>query len=66
MKMCPVCGGKRFVVTAHVTQDWVVDGNENYLKTIEDCVDITHRPDNEDIWECYECGYSASGSEFEV
>ena len=66
MKRCPECGGKRFVVTAHVTQDWVVDENENYIKTLEDCVDVTHRPNNEDLWECYECGYSASGIEFEI
>ena len=66
MKRCPECGGKRFVVTAHVTQDWVVDENEMYIQTIDDCVDIVHRPDNDDLWECFECGYSASGSEFEV
>ena len=66
MKRCPECGGKRFVVTAHVTQDWVVDGNEVYIQTIDDCVDIVHRLDNDDLWECFECGYSASGSEFEV
>ncbi len=66
MKRCPVCGGKRFVVTAHVTQDQLVDEDGDYRKTIEDCVEVVHRPDNEDVWECYECGRSASGIEFEI
>lgn len=66
MKKCPECGGKRFFVTAHVTQDWVVDENENWLNTYDECGEITHRPDDSDIWECYECGYDAAGSEFNV
>lgn len=66
MKRCPECGGKRFVVTAHVTQDWVVDEFGNYIKTIEDCIEVTHRPDSDDLWECFECGYSAIGKEFEI
>ena len=24
-KRCPKCGGKNFIVTAHVTQEWLVD-----------------------------------------
>lgn len=66
MKRCPKCGGKKFVVTAHVTQEWIVDENESYIRTLEDCVDITHHPVNDDIWECFECGHSANGTEFEI
>ena len=66
MKRCPICGGKRFVATVHVTQDWMFDENEMYIQTIDDYIDTIHRPDNDDIWECFECGHSASGREFEV
>lgn len=66
IKVCPRCGGRRFTVTAHVTQDWVVDENGAFEKTLQECVEVTHRPDDEDIWNCNTCGYSASGTEFNV
>lgn len=66
MKRCPNCGGKRFVVTAHVTQDWVVDENEDWLNTYNECCVVVHQPDDDDLWECYECGYDAAGSKFNV
>lgn len=66
MKRCPNCEGQRFVVTAHVTQSWEVDKNEMFVSCLEDCIDIIHRPDDDDIWECYDCGYEATGKEFNV
>ena len=66
MKKCPSCGGKRFCVTAHVTQDWLVDENGFFDRVICDCIDVTHKPDDDDIWECYECGHDGPGSEFNV
>ena len=66
MKRCPNCEGQRFVVTAHVTQSWEVDKNEMFVSCLEDCIDIIHRPDDDDIWECYECGYEATGKEFDI
>lgn len=66
MKKCPNCGSHRFVVTAHVTQSWEVDGNGMFINSIEDCIDVVHKPDDDDIWECYECGHEAAGSEFNV
>lgn len=66
MKMCPKCGGKHFSVIAHVTQEWEVDENESYEKTINECDVVTHTPDDEDLWTCIKCGYNAAGSEFNV
>ena len=64
MKTCPKCGNKKFVVTAHVTQSWIVDENGNYIKTLQECEEITHNPDDDDVWACNECGYDAAGIEF--
>ena len=66
MKVCPKCKGKEFLVTAHVTQDWKVDTYGNYLETAEECVQVTHAPDDTDLWECVRCGYSDAGTEFNV
>lgn len=66
MKRCPNCGCTRFYVIAHVTQGWEVNKNGDWLMTIDNCIDITHRPDNYDLWECLECAYKANGFEFEV
>lgn len=63
---CPKCGGARFGVTAHVTQDWEVDDQGQFVKCTDDCVEISHAPDSEDIWGCALCGYSAEGKEFLV
>ena len=65
MKICPKCGHDNFYVTAHVTQDWVVDGEGYFISSINDCVEVTHEPDDDDLWQCAGCGYEASGREFE-
>lgn len=66
MKKCPKCGCTRFVVSQHIVQSIVVDGNGEYLATVSECDTVTHSADNNDIWECEKCGYTAAGSEFEV
>ena len=66
MKRCPQCGFDRFVVTAHITQDWIVDGDEDFVDCIEECVEITHKPDDMDIWQCVACGYNDRGSAFNM
>ena len=66
MKKCPKCGGERFLATAHVTQEWIVDKDENFIESLDDCVDVTHKPDDEDLWECEKCGYAVAGKEFNV
>ena len=65
-KQCPICGGKQFIVCAHVVQEWLVDEYGYCDQLIQDCVDISHEPDDEDIWECSECGYEDAGSKFNV
>jgi ribosomal protein L37AE/L43A len=37
----------------------------NYMSTTTACEEVTHQPDNDDIWACASCGYDAAGSEFE-
>lgn len=66
MKKCPKCGCKEFYVTANVAQDWLVDSDGYYIKTIENCASVIHFPNDEDIWQCADCGYDAEGKEFEI
>ncbi len=64
MYECPKCGAKSFEVTAHVTQDWRIDGNKNFLEELDSCVEVIHEPDEDDIWTCANCEHSAPGKEF--
>ena len=64
MYICPKCGNKKFIVTAHVTQDWIVDQNGTFIRSIQECAEVTHGPDDEDIWSCSSCGYDAPGKFF--
>lgn len=66
MKRCPKCGNGKFHVTYHVTQTVEVDGNGNFLKEVSSCDEVTHVADDDDIWDCEKCGYSAAGKEFNV
>lgn len=63
---CPKCRGTRFSSTAHVTQNWELDENGNFSKCLTGCIDVTHYPNDEDIWDCSECGYSAEGKKFKI
>ena len=66
MKRCPVCGGKQFLTVAHVMEEWLVDENEFFQDVVTDCLEVTHKPNDDNEWTCYECGYSASGHKFNV
>lgn len=66
MKKCPKCGCEKFYVTAHVTQDWIVNERGDFIEVIEDCVEVTHFPDDIDFWTCADCGYEDRGSEFNI
>lgn len=63
---CPKCGAEAFEVTAHVTQDWKIDSCGNFLECLNDCVEVTHSPDDDDMWTCANCGFSAEGRRFSV
>ena len=66
MKKCPKCGAETFYVTAHVTQDWKMNKYGDYVETMDDCIEITHYPDDTDIWGCANCYYEDRGSAFNV
>ena len=65
-KRCPKCGCDRFHVTAHVAQDWEVDEYGFFIENISECTEVIHRPGDEDIWNCANCGYDAPGKEFNI
>lgn len=57
---CPYCGNKeKFVVSAHIIEDWVVDRHGEFIEVDKECVDVAHYPDDDDIWYCIECGEEA-------
>ena len=66
MRVCPHCGGKRFIATGHVVQEWILDECGLCIEVKDDCICVTHEPDDQDLWQCYECGYEAAGKEFYV
>ena len=54
--ICPKCGGRKFVTTATVTQDWLVDAHGNFINQISACNDVVSSPDIANIWSCSFCG----------
>jgi hypothetical protein len=49
---------KRFIATAHVVEEWVVDEKGNFQDT-KGVLEVVHRPDPNNYWYCYECGAAA-------
>ena len=45
---------KRFSVTAHVSEFWVVDDKVNWLETTGPG-EVVHSPDSEDYYQCSVC-----------
>ena len=54
-----------FHITAHVAQGWAVDGKGNWISTIDDCSQVIHGPDKDDLWICAICGAEAEYREDE-
>ena len=65
-KMCPKCGFGVFIVTVHVTQDWEVDEYGGWINTIDNCAEVTHHADDDDMWVCVKCGHNAPGRDFNI
>lgn len=65
-KKCPKCGSTKFLVTAHVTQDWIVGSDGEFLVAVNQCAEVTHRPNDDDIWTCANCGLDDAGRAFNV
>lgn len=61
--ICPKCGSMAFYVTAHVTQSWTADEFGSFLSELSSCDEVTHAPDDDDIWECANCCHDAAGRE---
>ena len=61
---CPQCGGTCFSATAHVTQIWMLCGSGKFMESISNCVDVTHQPNDDDLWECLNCEFKAAGVKF--
>jgi len=49
---------KKFSVTAHVTEEWIVDEHSDFLSAGE-TGEVTHRPAADDYFTCHECGAEA-------
>lgn len=62
MKICPRCGGKRFVVRVICDQSWLVDENGN--KILVECSDLISDFDNGELI-CAECGHVGNATTFE-
>ena len=53
---CPNGCNAGFITTAHVTQEWKVDAKGNFIEAVNECVEVTHNPDFDNIWSCARCG----------
>lgn len=42
------------------------DCNGSFIESLNECVEVTHYPDETDIWNCANCQFSAAGSKFQV
>lgn len=61
--ICPVCGNDEFYTNAHVVQGWRVDCDGEFIEETESCVEVTHEPDDDDIWQCTKCGWGGPGKD---
>jgi hypothetical protein len=56
---------KRFATTAHVMQDWIIDNDGNWIRTLTECVEVVHGPEKGNCFTCMAkvkgeiCGYEA-------
>ena len=42
----------RFMTTAHVTQDWIVNENGDYVKVLNECVQVDKLPEYGNLFTC--------------
>lgn len=53
--ICPCCGGREFITTVTVTQDWRVSFGGDFLEEVSSCNDVLREPDTDNIWSCFRC-----------
>jgi len=60
-KLCPNDpeNHKRFITVAHVSQDWVVDPQGNFLEVADASLETVAGPNYDNTWTCKECGAEA-------
>ena len=57
MKYCPNDKDhKHFITGAVICQDWLVDGDGNFIEVADECTAVFHKPNTENEWECADCG----------
>lgn len=64
-KKCPKCGSTEFFVYPHVIQKWRVNKYGEFIKQEKYCNGVSLKADEDDEWECANCGYKADGWIFE-
>ena len=65
--ICPCCGGREFITTATVTQDWRVSFGGDFLEEVSSCNDVLCEPNTDNIWSCFRCGEEAvSLNDFDI
>ena len=53
---CPNDGNhNRFITTAHVMQEWLVDASGNFLEEVSN-LEVVHSPHSDNEWTCSQCG----------
>lgn len=57
---CPNGCVSNFEVSATVAQTWEVDATGEFVAVLQDCTDVVHKPDKDDLWFCQDCGDSAN------
>lgn len=50
---------KEFITVAHVSQDWKVDENGNWIDTVDESLEVTAKPQAENTWTCFICNAEA-------
>lgn len=53
--ICPKCGNRKFLTTAHVMQEWEVDEDGEFISCADECLQVSFGPDDDNIWRCSEC-----------
>ena len=62
--ICPVSPEhNRFLTTAHVMQEWVVDESGYFVDVSVECLEFSHGPDSDNVWQCYDCEHEGEYTE---
>lgn len=54
--VCPNGCNSHFTTTGHIMQEWEVDCQGHYIQVTEECLQVTHDADFDNVWICTSCG----------